>query len=117
MEDIWIDYVLVFLLGWTIGVKFYMYRLEKDLKKFAKTNGIDLEEVVSKPSAIPLLTVEVQEGVLYLYDKKTKIFVCQGQTLDEVANLLEQYKKIPQARVEYLNRTLLIDKGKVYYEG
>jgi len=46
MEDIWIDYVLVFLLGWTIGVKFYMYRLEKDVKKYAKANGIDLEEVV-----------------------------------------------------------------------
>jgi hypothetical protein len=116
MEDIWIDYVLVFLLGWTIGVKFYMYRLEKDLKKYAKTNGIDLESIEYKPSGVPLLTVEIQEGVLYLYDKKTKVFVCQGRTLDEVAALLEQYNKIPQARVEYLNRTLLIDKGKVYYE-
>ena len=115
MDNIW-DFILIFLLGWTVGVKFYMYRLEKDIKKYAKDNGIKIEEVVSNPSAIPLLTVEIQEGVLYLYDKKSKIFVCQGRTLDEVANLLEQYKKIPQARVEYLNRILLLDKGKVYYE-
>ena len=115
MDNIW-DYILIFLLGWTIGVKFYMYRLEKDVKKYAKDNGIVIKEVDGKPSIVPTLIVEIQEGVLYLYDKKSKNFVCQGKTLDEVANLLENYNKIPQARIEYLNRILLIEKGKVYYE-
>jgi len=115
MDNIW-DFILIFLLGWTVGVKFYMYRLEKGLKEYAKDNGIKIEEVDGKPSIVPTLIVEIQEGVLYLYDKKSKNFVCQGKTLDEVANLLENYNKIPQARIEYLNRILLIEKGKVYYE-
>jgi len=103
-------------LGWTVGVKFYMYRLEKDLKEYAKNNGIAIEEVDGKPSIVPTLTVDIQEGVLYLYDKKSNIFLCQGTSIDELANSLVQFNKIPKARVEYLNHTLLMDNGKVYYE-
>jgi hypothetical protein len=115
MDNIW-DYILIFLLGWTVGVKFYMYRLEKDLKEYAKDNGIKIEEVDGKPSIVPTLTVDIQEGVLYLYDKKSNTFLCQGTSIDELANSLVQFNKIPKARVEYLNHTLLMDNGKVHYE-
>jgi hypothetical protein len=45
------------------------------------------------------LTVEKANNILYLYEKNTDNFICQGSTLEELATLAQKYKNIKYACV------------------
>jgi hypothetical protein len=42
---------------------------------------------------IPMFYIEVEENNYYVYDKETSNFICQGKTMDDVANALNNAKK------------------------
>lgn len=74
------------LTGLIIGL-IYMYVKSKSNKIIEKT---------TKVSAFPIVFTEIYEGVILTYDNKTNNFVCQGNSLQEVAeNLI--HSKIDEA--------------------
>lgn len=74
------------LVGLIVGF-IYMYVRNKSNTIIEKT---------TKVSAFPIVFTEIYEGVILTYDNKTNDFVCQGNTLQEVAeNLI--HSKINEA--------------------
>lgn len=56
------------------------------------------------------LRVEKVESMLYLYDDKNN-FICQANTVDELAKLSQQYKKIDYAAVIHNNKIFTFVNG------
>jgi hypothetical protein len=73
----------------------------------------DLEKKEEKKSDIAKLHVEVEKGVLYLYEHETNDFVCQGNTLEELVSLAKKHKNINKAVVAHEEKVFLFNDGEV----
>jgi hypothetical protein len=56
------------------------------------------------------LKVEKVESILYLYDDENN-FICQAETLEELAKLSQQYKKIDYAAVIHNDKVFKFVNG------
>jgi hypothetical protein len=118
--DLFSVIVLVFL-GYTIGETIALIRFRKLLIKIAQTQGIDLEKEMEKALLDPEsedkadvedLKVEAIQNTLYLYYQNDE-FVCQGSSLDELAELAKKYKNIEWATVVHDKEVYMFMDGKV----
>lgn len=92
------------LIGLIVGF-IYMYVKNKSNMIIEKT---------AKVSAFPMLFTEIYNGVILTYDNKTNDFVCQGNSLQEVAeNLI--HNKINEAFLIHdkngLNKVYFVKNG------
>lgn len=95
-----ISYLVIFAVGFFVGETLFAYRIRHLIFKEAKAQGIDLDETAVTPKpVVEQLFVEKANNILYLYNKTNDTFVCQGNTLDELALLAKQYKNIKYAAV------------------
>lgn len=117
--DLFTVIILVFL-GYTIGETIALIRFRRLLMKIAQTQGIDLEKEMEKVLLDPEsekadvedLKVEAIQNTLYLYYKNDE-FVCQGSSLDELAQLAKKYKNIEWATVVHDKEVYMFMDGKV----
>lgn len=84
------------------------------IKRIAKEHNIDLEAEEEAPSVskIPVLVTELVDNGILLYDTKNN-FMCQGKSLDEVADNLLKYKNIKLAVVVHDNDKFWFVEGKI----
>ena len=103
-----IDIILILALGWVMGEFYTVYKLRKNLRTY-----IIIEE--AKPIVYKLETVLVDDIIL-LYDRETNDFVCQGNSLEQLAQLSKEYKKIEYASVKHGEYFVAFIEGKVTKE-
>jgi hypothetical protein len=103
----------VFFMGYQLGASIMAYRFRNILIRLAKTQGIilDASEINSKPAVYQLVVEEVQ-NTLYLYDKEKNTFVCQGNSIDDLASMAKEHKNIEYAAVLYNEKVYKFVDGK-----
>ncbi len=111
---------LAFWLGYQTGVHTLAWRLRDLLRDAAIKEGIKVDQDFNilednqptKPNVFKLV-VEKQNDTLYLYDHKDNTFVCQGSTINELAELAIKYKNIKYASVLHGEEVVAFIDGKV----
>jgi hypothetical protein len=111
---------LVFWLGYQTGVHTLAWRLRDLLRSAAIKEGIKVDEDFnvladvepSKPNVFKLM-IEKENGILYLYDYTDNTFVCQGSSINELAELAKEYKNIKYASVFDGKEVVAFIDGKV----
>lgn len=101
-----LDIILLVALGWVMGEFYTVYKLRRRLHSI-----IIVEESV-KPNVYKLETEEVDNTIL-LYDRETNDFICQGNSLEQLAQLSREYKKIEYATVKHGDYFVAFIEGKV----
>jgi hypothetical protein len=102
-----LDIILILALGWVMSEFYTMYKLRKNLHSF-----LIIEEEVVRPNVFKLETEEVDNTIL-LYDRETNDFICQGNSLEQLAQLSREYKKIEYASVKHGDYFVAFIEGKV----
>ena len=100
-----LDIILILALGWVMGEFYALYKLRINLHTY-----LIIEEV--KPTVFKLETESVGDTIL-LYDRDTKSFICQGNSLQQLAELCRKYKKIEYATVKHGEDFFAFFEGKV----
>lgn len=106
MDSIWI-YIAVFGLAWVFGYIHALVDISKQLIK-AQENL-----VLQNKTFLHNCLIEKHNDVLYLYDKNSNDFICQGLSLDELADKALKYKNVEYAMVENNQKVILFERGKV----
>jgi uncharacterized protein YxeA len=101
-----LDIILILALGWVMGEFYTMYKLRKNIRSYL----IIQEE--TRPTVFKLETEEVDNTIL-LYDRDTNDFICQGNSLEQLAQLSREYKKIEYATVKHGDYFVAFIEGKV----
>jgi hypothetical protein len=98
LELIFIGFI--FWVGYQFGVSVIAYRLRDLIYKEAKRRGV-LKETDPELEKLDVaqLFVEKSNNILYLFERDTDNFICQGSTLEELATLAQKYKNIKYAAV------------------
>jgi uncharacterized protein YxeA len=101
-----LDIVLLMGLGWVMGEFYALYKLRKNLHTYL----IIKEE--TRPTVFKLETESVGDTIL-LYDRETKGFICQGNSLQQLAELCRKYNKIEYATVKHEEHFVAFIEGRV----
>jgi len=99
-------YIIIFILGYNLGEYVMRFRLRAALKK------IDNIKEPNKTNVRELIIDQVDK-ILYLWDHDTGSFVCQAETLSDLAKLALSYKKIEYATVWYDEKFVFFVEGNV----
>jgi hypothetical protein len=102
------DIILILALGWVMGEFYTVYKLRKNLRSY-----LIIEE--TKPTVFKLET-ELVDDIILLYDRDTNDFICQGNSLEQLAQLSREYKKIEYASVKHGDYFVAFIEGKVNKE-
>ena len=70
-------------------------------------------KVIETKIEIPRLNVENVSNVYLLYETKTNTFMCQGNTLEELAEKLLENNKIDLAFVKHDKKHFVFASGKI----
>lgn len=90
------EFLIFFALGWFCGSMYTTYQHIKSIRRLAQERGMDLDKIAelasqSERPTIPVLLVERQGNMIYLYEKTGNTFVAQGLSFEELAKkTLEQ---------------------------
>lgn len=113
--------LLVIVIAFQAGKHWGYYKIVSLMKQVAEEQGIDLEKELgivkeqeednNKP-AVYKLEVETHGNVLYLFDKETDQFICQGSSVQELATLAKEYKNVLYAAVKYDDKVFAFKDGK-----
>lgn len=111
---------IVFWLGYQTGVHVLAWRLRDIVRSAAIKEGIKVDENFnvledtepSKPNVFKLI-IEKQNDTLYLYNYADNTFVCQGSSINELAELAKKYKNIKYASVFDGKEVVAFIDGKV----
>lgn len=119
MDDILIiTCIIVFALGYYVGEAVALFKVRQQIRKFTKILGYDIDEEIRKSQEdiqiirVRKLETEVVNNVLYLYDKETRDFICQGSSMSELAELAKERKNIVGAVVTHGEQVFMFADGK-----
>jgi hypothetical protein len=101
-----LDIILILALGWVMGEFYTMYKLRKNLRTYL------IIEEQTRPTVFKLETTEVDNTIL-LFDRDTNDFICQGNSLEQLAQLSREYKKIEYATVKHGDYFVAFIEGRV----
>ena len=112
-----LTYLSFFIFGYWVASKIIALQMQFMIRRLAKEHNIDIsdldEETEDKPVAIPILITEsVDKHGIFLYDGKNN-FMCQGKSLEEVAENLFKYKNVKVAIILHKDTKVLFVDGKV----
>jgi hypothetical protein len=89
-----------------MGEFYTMYKLRKNIHSYL------IIQKESRPIVFKLETEQVDNTIL-LYDRDTNDFICQGNSLEQLAQLSREYKKIEYATVKHGDYFVAFIEGKV----
>lgn len=93
----------VFFIGYQIGQIVQAWQLRDLVISEAKRKGIiddELNIIKDNTPSVHKLVVEKTNDVLYLYNREqNNEFICQADSIEELAKLAKQYKNIKYAAV------------------
>jgi hypothetical protein len=100
-------------LGFWLGESYVRYQARKILERFMKDNML---EDNPKTHNYPIYFTEVENGIILLYNKNTNKFVCQGKTLEELAQNARKFKNVNRVIVHHDSTHFLFIDGEVITE-
>ena len=108
---------VVFYIGYQVGMSVFAYRIRHLLYKEAKNQGINIDAKLlnleeAKPNVAKLF-IEKSNNMMYLYVYEDNTFICQGNTLNELASLAQKYNNIKYAVVQHDDDMLMFVDGAV----
>jgi len=101
-----LDIILLLALGWVMGEFYTMYKLRKNIRTYL------IIEENTRPTVFKLET-ELVGDIILLYDRDTNDFICQGNSLQQLAELSREYKKIEYATVKHGDYIVAFIEGRV----
>ena len=110
----------VFYLGYLLGESITIYKLRHSLRNLARSVGLNDDHEFNVKEEAPKVQVsklyqlqtETHGDMIYLFDKEHDEFICQAKTLDELARLAKENKKIVGAFVTHGDQILIFADGK-----
>jgi hypothetical protein len=113
------SFLLVFSVGWFGGQWYMAYQLKRNITKIAEKYGMTFDEwsdslsnvVKHTNTSVPVMVTEYEGSNIYLYNKNTGSFVCQGDSLEELARIVK--KEYDTCIVTDKEQMLLFVDGKV----
>lgn len=107
-----------FYVGYNLGQMILSWRLRDIIVKEARKEGIrvDAEYNIIEDNEDPKVSqlfIETANDILYLYDRDKDSFVCQGKTLEELAQLSLKYNNIKYAAVLHGENVVAFVNGEV----
>jgi len=112
--------ILILLLGgaigYVIGYSSVIWKLREFIKDAAKSQGLKVNEdftVAEEKNTTSVRQLEVEQlgDILYLYDRQTKDFVCQAESIDDLAKICKDYNNILLAAVVHNNKIFMFVNG------
>ena len=112
---------IIFYMGYITGQAVTILRFRSIMRRIAESMGIDVEREIRIAEAeskevsvlkVDKLETETHGDMIYLFDKERNDFICQAKTLDELAKLAKDIKKINKAVVQHNDKTFIFDDGK-----
>ncbi len=110
----------IFAAGFVAGKLHTYFHVAKLLRDIAAHAGIDIERELKKLDSeeekpeklVYKLMVEEHGELLYLFDKDTDEFICQGSSVQELAKLALERKKINLAAVLHGEKVFKFKDGE-----
>ncbi len=110
----------IFAAGFVAGKLHTYFHVAKLLRDVAEHAGIDIEREIKKldgeevppEKLVYKLMVEEHGELLYLFDKETDEFICQGSSVQELAKLALERKKINLAAVLHGEKVFKFKDGE-----
>lgn len=95
----------IFWLGYNAGQMVLSWQLRDIIRAEARKEGINVDNEYNivedvKPK-VQKLWVEKIHNILYLYEDDKQTFICQANTLEELATLAQKYKNVKYAAVNF----------------
>ncbi len=109
------EFLFAFLLGLGVGYISGVVKTIGHLKHLLNKQET-LESNLEKHS-IPVLMTEKHGDTLYLFEKETDHFMCQGSSLEDLAKKLSEYKDIHIALVDHNSKPVWFVNGEISEEG
>lgn len=106
-------YISGVFFGWYIGNAYQLYKIRTNLKSIINSIESDISIETVDTENLALLTVEEHNNTIFVYDQTTDEFVCQGITIDEVAENFSKRNANIKAKVKYNNTEMFFIDGKV----
>jgi hypothetical protein len=117
------DIISIFILvsiGYWLGKSHAYWTIAKSLRELAEDHGIDIQKELSKlekeedepEKLVYKLKVETHNEVLYLFDKDSDEFICQGSSVQELAKLALERKQIKLAAVLHDQKVFSFKNGE-----
>lgn len=116
---------LVFYFGYVVGSSVTYYRLSRIFLELAESLGVNLQNELTKIKNIRerdkayvarlhlyQLETEVHGDMIYLYDKERNDFICQANSIEELAKLAKEIKQIDDAVVVHGDKVFMFSDGK-----
>ena len=113
-----IDMLLCFILGFSLGEIYCAWQVHKVIRKVLIKHNVDSDilqddEVVSSVAKLQIERVDTQ---LFLYEYDTNHFICQADTVEELAKRCKEYKNINNAVVLDSNNIIFFIDGIVQHK-
>lgn len=114
--------IFVAIIAYNLGVSVTAWRLRDIIYKEAKAKGLLSEEEEKlfkadiseqEKNLIHKLRIDKTQDILYLYDYDNNTFVCQANTIDDLAKFALEYKNIKYAAVVMDNKAFVFANGLV----
>lgn len=115
-----IDLLIAFGIGFFLGYKFMRLIISMSLREIASEQGINLDELqksvrkdlVKTHEIISIVTENHGEGI-YAFDKHSDTFLCQGNTIEDIAKKLREQNNVMIAKIVHNNEELWLIDGKI----
>lgn len=111
----------IVVVAFQAGKHYGYYKIVKLMKEVAEEQGIDLEkelgivkekEESKKNPSVHKLEVETHGDLLYLFDKESDRFICQGSSVQELAKLAKELKQVNLAAVKHGDKLFAFKDGE-----
>jgi hypothetical protein len=115
------DIFLFFVLGFLVGEAYTLYKIKSVIRNTAEQFDIDVDELIEQNETrqrlhklnVVKLQIERVGDSLLLYEMDTDTFVCQANTVEELAKKCKEYNNIINAIVVDTDKVLLFIDGLV----
>jgi hypothetical protein len=102
------EFLLGFLVGWFLGRFILHFMLVRKAMKFIEARDRNISADIGledKPKLIvPEMKVETDNGKMYLYDAVTSKYLCQGDSLAELASRLKE--------IHHIRTLVIVNRGQ-----
>ena len=111
-----ISLIVFFAVGFFLGKAHTYFQIAKILRNTLEEVGLSIEELKGEQeepeSNVSKLEVEAHGDMLYLYDRENHTFICQANTVQELATLAKEYKQVLYAVVKHGDKVFTFSDGK-----
>lgn len=108
------EFIIIFLLGCFIGSKYTLYKIQQALEHELDELLVGMNQMdINDSNSVPQFETEFHSHSLMLYNKSDKTFMCQGNTIEDLAHKTLQQLHIPLAYVTHQECDYWFVDGKV----